>query len=106
MGFSDIVLLSVVEIFGDFNLRWYAQSNQLSYLGYGIVGYIGVVYYLIKSLRSDNVLYVNGMWDGVSGLMESVAAYVVLGDRLEKIHQYFGLILVIVGIYLLKHDGK
>jgi multidrug transporter EmrE-like cation transporter len=106
MGFSDIVLLSVVEIFGDFNLRWYAQSNQLSYLGYGIAGYIGVIYYLIKSLRSDNVLYVNGMWDGVSGLIESVAAYVVLGDRLEKPQQYFGLMLVIVGIYLLKHDGK
>jgi multidrug transporter EmrE-like cation transporter len=106
MGFSDIVLLSVVEIFGDFNLRWYAQSNQLSYLGYGVLGYIGVIYYLIKSLRSDNILYVNGMWDGVSCLIESVAAYIVLGDRLEKTHQYAGLILVIVGIYLLKHDGK
>ena len=106
MGFSDIVLLSAVEIFGDFNLRWYAQSNQFSYLAYGVLGYIGVIYYLVKSLRSDNVLYVNGMWDGVSGIVESVAAYIVLGDRLEKPVQYIGLAMVSVGIYLLKHDGK
>jgi multidrug transporter EmrE-like cation transporter len=106
MGFEDIVLLSVVEIFGDFNLRWYAQSNQFSYLVYGIFGYIGVIYYLVKSLRSDNVLYVNGMWDGVSGIVESIAAYLVLGDRLEKPMQYIGLLMVSVGIYLLKHDGK
>jgi len=106
MGFEDIVLLSVVEIFGDFNLRWYAQSNQFSYLVYGIFGYIGVIYYLVKSLRSDNVLYVNGMWDGVSGIVESMAAYLVLGDRLEKPMQYIGLLMVSAGIYLLKHDGK
>jgi len=104
MGFDDIVMLSVVEIFGDFNLRWYAQSNQLYYLVYGVLGYIGIVVYLIKSLRSDNVLYVNGMWDGVSGLIESVAAYIILGDRLEKWYQYMGLIFVITGIYLLKHE--
>jgi multidrug transporter EmrE-like cation transporter len=106
MGFSDIVLLSTVEIFGDFNLRWYAQSNQFSYLVYGILGYIGVIFYLVKALRSDNVLYVNGIWDGVSGLIESAAAYAVLGDRLEKPTQYVGLSMVTAGIYLLKHDGK
>jgi multidrug transporter EmrE-like cation transporter len=105
MGFDDIVMLSVVEIFGDFNLRWYAQSNQFYYLVYGILGYIGVIVYLIKSLRSDNVLYVNGMWDGVSGLVESVAAFIILGDRLEKWYQYVGIVLVIAGIYLLKHHS-
>jgi multidrug transporter EmrE-like cation transporter len=103
MGFDDIVMLSVVEIFGDFNLRWYAQSNQFYYLVYGVLGYIGVIVYLIKSLRSDNVLYVNGMWDGVSGIIESAAAFIILGDRLEKWYQYAGIVLVIAGIYLLKH---
>lgn len=96
-------MLSVVEIFGDFNLRWYAQSNQFYYLVYGVLGYIGVIVYLIKSLRSDNVLYVNGMWDGVSGIIESAAAFIILGDRLEKWYQYAGIVLVIAGIYLLKH---
>jgi multidrug transporter EmrE-like cation transporter len=103
MGFTDILLVSVAEIFGDFSLRWYAQSNAPSYLWGGILGYVGVIYYLIKSFRSDNVLYVNGMWDGVSSIVESVAAYVILGDRLERPLQYVGLLMTIAGIYLLKH---
>ena len=103
MGLTDIVLLSVAEIFGDFSFRWYAQTNALSYFWGGILGYAGVIFYLIKSFRGDNVLYVNGMWDGISGLIESVAAYVVLGDRLERPTQYAGLVMVIAGISLMRH---
>jgi len=102
MGFSDILAVSITEIFGDFSLRWYAQTNSLSYLWAGILGYAGVVYYLIRSFRHDNVLYVNGMWDGMSSIIESIAAFVVLGDRLESPIQYVGLVLTVVGIVLLK----
>ena len=102
MSFNDIVALSVVEVFGDFNLRWYAETNNTMYFVYGLIGYAGVIYCLIRSLRSGNVLYVNGMWDGVSGVVESIAAYFVLGDRLEHPFQYVGLVLIISGISLLR----
>ena len=101
-AFSSVVLLSVVEIYGDFALRFYAQTNNITYLFHGIAGYVGVVFFLLQSLRHGNVLYVNGMWDGISGILESAAAYVVLGDRLEKPIQYVGLVLTVVGIFLLK----
>jgi multidrug transporter EmrE-like cation transporter len=42
------------------------------------------------------------MWDAVSGLMESTAAYVFLGDRLETPAQYLGIVMTIAGIFLLK----
>ncbi len=102
-GFLYVILLSIVEIFGDFQLRFFAQTNKNTHLGWGIVGYAGVVFFLIQSLRFNNVLYVNAMWDGVSGLVGSLAAYQVLGDRLNSIHQYFGIVFIIVGIVLLKH---
>jgi multidrug transporter EmrE-like cation transporter len=68
-AFSSVVLLSVVEIYGDFALRFYAQTNNSTYLFHGIAGYIGVVFFLLQSLRHGNVLYVNGMWDGISGIL-------------------------------------
>jgi len=105
MSSIDIIVLSAIEVFGDFNLRWYAQSNNPVYFGYGLVGYIGVVLYLIKCLRTQNVMYVNGMWDSISTIIESFAAYVVLGDRLERPSQYIGLVLIIVGIFMLKNDA-
>jgi multidrug transporter EmrE-like cation transporter len=104
MAFLDIVTLSLVEIFGDFNLVWYTQTNQIEFLYKGILGYIGVVYFLIQALRGGNLLYVNGMWDSLSTVFNSIAAFVLLGDRLKTNSQYVGLFLVVIGIYLLK-DG-
>lgn len=97
-----ITLLSIVEIYGDFSLRFYAQTNDLVYLAHGIAGYVGVVYFLIQSLRLKNVLYVNGLWDGISGLLGSAAAYFFLGDRLGKSSEYLGLAFIVAGIFLLK----
>jgi len=105
VGFWYIVILSVVEIYGDFSLRFYAQTNNLMWLGHGLAGYIGVIYFLIQSFKFKNVLYVNGMWDGVSGVVESIASYVILGDRLDKPHEYVGLVLIIGGVYLMKGGG-
>jgi multidrug transporter EmrE-like cation transporter len=42
------------------------------------------------------------MWDGISGILESAAAYVFLGDRLSKPTEYLGLVLTFIGIFLLK----
>ena len=82
----------------------YAQSDNLMYLGYGVIAYIGVIVYLIKCLQSQNVMYVNGMWDGISTVIGSVAAYLILGDRLNRPIQYVGLLLLITGIFMLKND--
>ena len=105
IGFINIILLCFVEVYGDFALRFYAQTNNIKWLGHGIAGYVGVVYFLIQSLRFNNVLYVNGLWDGMSGLLESVVAYYVLGDRLEKSSEYIGLLFIIAGVFLLKGGG-
>jgi multidrug transporter EmrE-like cation transporter len=74
----------------------------LEFLGAGLVGYAGVIYYLITCLRTGNVLYVNGMWDGMSTALESIVAYIVLGDRLEHPINYIGLVMVVIGILLMK----
>lgn len=102
MGLLDIVALAAIEVFGDFNFRWYAQTNAMHYLWKGLAGYAGVIYLLIRSLRSNNVLYVNGLWDGLSGLIESLAAYYYLGDRLTSTQQYVGLIMTVAGVALMK----
>lgn len=102
MGFTDILALSAIEIFGDFNFRWYAQTNDLQFFWKGIAGYLGVIYFLIRSFRDHNVLYVNGLWDGISGVIESVAAYVYLGDRLKSTQQYVGLVMTVAGVALMK----
>jgi multidrug transporter EmrE-like cation transporter len=45
---------------------------------------------------------VNGAWDGVSTIIESLAAYFILGERFDNYLQYVGLVLIAIGLYLLK----
>jgi multidrug transporter EmrE-like cation transporter len=97
-----LIVLCLVEILGDFSLEKYTKTWAIEDLSKGIFYYIAVVFFLIKSLVGSNILYVNGMWDGISGLIESMAAYFYLGERLDTTYQYFGLGFIIVGIILLK----
>jgi len=102
MSTEDIILLAVVEVFGDLSAAQYVKTNSLIYLAGGVTGYFGVFYFLIKCLRTRNLLYVNGMWDGISTIVESLAAFFILGNRLDRPEQYIGLSLIIGGLLLLR----
>ena len=102
MSLSQIITLSLVEIVGDFAFKEYANRGGLLPLSIGIVGYIGVCIMLIISLQGSTVLLVNGAWDGISALIESIAAFVILGERFHNYLQYFGIVFIVIGLYLLK----
>jgi multidrug transporter EmrE-like cation transporter len=102
MSLPQIFALSCVEVVGDFALKEYANHGGLSYLAIGVGGYIGVVSLLIMALKGSTVLMVNGAWDGVSTIIESLAAYFILGERFDNYLQYIGLLFIIFGLYLLK----
>uniref|UniRef100_A0A6C0I0U2 EamA domain-containing protein n=1 Tax=viral metagenome TaxID=1070528 RepID=A0A6C0I0U2_9ZZZZ len=102
MSLVQVLSLSIIEIIGDVALKEYANDKGLSYLGLGIAGYIGVVIMLVVSLQDSTLLMVNNGWDGTSSLLESIYAYVVLGERFDNYLQYFGVFFIIVGLYLLK----
>ena len=102
MSLQTIGLLSISEIFGDFALKKYANNGGLDVLGYGILGYAGVIFFLIESLRGGSVMMVNAAWDGIYALIESIAAYVILGERLDDPNQYIGIALIVGGLFFLK----
>lgn len=101
MSLLSIGALSVAEIVGDFGFKNFARGGGGAAFAQGTAGYVAVIYFLIRSLRVGNVLYVNGMWDGVSAVLESVAAYFLFGERLTNPIQYVGLVIVIAGIFML-----
>jgi len=42
--------------------------------------------------------------NGMSSIIVSMAAYLLLGDRLSNPYQYFGLFITIIGVFLLKFE--
>jgi multidrug transporter EmrE-like cation transporter len=102
MSLPEIFALSCSEIVGDFGFKSFANGGGVVPFVIGLSGYIGVVVMLIVSLQNSTVLMVNGGWDGMSAVIESIAAYLFLGERFQHPFQYLGLFLIIVGIYFLK----
>ena len=102
MSLPQIIGLSLVEIIGDFGYKQFANHGGILSFAVGTLGYIGVVGMLIVSLQNSTILMVNGAWDGISCLIESIAAYIFLGERLHHSSQYIGIVLISLGLYLLK----
>ena len=73
MSLLRIGILSLFEVFGDFMLKSYSATGLTSKLGLGLLGYTGVIISLIWSFKTGNVLVVNGLWDGMSTIIESLA---------------------------------
>ena len=105
MSLLDISLMSLTEIVGDFGFKNVARGGGIGSWATGLTGYAGIIFYLIKCLRIGNVTYVNGMWDGVSAILETAVAFFIFGERLNSMNQYLGLGLIIAGLFILKSGG-
>lgn len=102
MSYMDIGALCLAEIVGDFGFKAFANNGGIRNFTTGSIGYVGVIFFLIKALQGSTVLLVNAAWDGMSALIESAAAFFILGERFENPSQYVGLLLIIAGLLFLK----
>ena len=102
MSYQDLLPLILVEIVGDFGFKEFANHGGIGNFTVGTVGYFGVIYYLIRSLQGSQVLLVNAAWDGLSALIESIAAYIILGERFKDPWKYVGVLFIIVGLFFLR----
>ena len=105
MSTLNILMACLFEIFGDFQFKFFAREGGSLNFGGGLMGYVGVIFFLIRSLKQGNVLWVNGMWDGISGIVESLAAFVLLGERLHHWSQYVGIAMISFGLMMLRMGG-
>lgn len=102
MSYQDLLPLILTEIVGDFGFKEFANKGGITNFTVGATGYIGVIYYLIRSLQGSQVLLVNAAWDGLSALVESIAAIIFLGEKFDDPWKYFGIFLIVLGLFFLK----
>lgn len=93
MTLLNICLMSITEIFGNFNIQKFSSSRKYKDLILGIIGYIGVIFFLSRSFSHGNMLWVSTMWEGMIIVLGSTFAYFYLGERFNHPLQYFGIIL-------------
>jgi multidrug transporter EmrE-like cation transporter len=97
-----IIIISLVEYIGDSNFKHYARNNlNYSNLLVGSIAYIIIICLLIIALKYTNLIFVNGNWDGISAIIGTILAFILLKERLKSPIQYTGLFLIISGIFAL-----
>ena len=102
MSYVDVFALCLTEIVGDFGYKEFANKGGINNFAVGTAGYVGVIYFLIRSLQGSQVLLVNAAWDGLSALIESLAAIFILGEKFNDPWKYFGIFLIVLGLFFLK----
>jgi multidrug transporter EmrE-like cation transporter len=100
-----ILLLSFFEFIGDSNFKFFARTNSKRYLYVGIIAYAVMLFFLINAFKHGNLIFTNGMWDGISAILSTILAFFLFHERLSNKLQWGGLILIILGSFLLSY-GK
>lgn len=97
-----IILASLLEYIGDSNFKLFAKSSNNKYLSIGVVAYVLMVFVIIEILKNySNVMYMNGIWDATSIILETLLAYFFLKETLDNQYQLLGFVFVVIGVILM-----
>ena len=99
----NICLMSCAEIFGNAHFQKYSNSNRSKDCLLGILGYIGVIYFLIKSFGHGNMLWVSTIWQSMVILLSATFAYFYLGERFHHPVQYMGIVLGALAVFCIQY---
>ena len=85
----------------------YAETGKKKHLILGLLGYAGLLYFLIKIFGSGsgNMLHVNTMWQSIVVVLGSLVAYFWLGDRMSHPVQYLGIVLGMLAVFCVNYTG-
>ena len=98
---GQITGASIIEYIGDASFKIYSRINSHFYLLLGIFSYIILVFILIHILKYSNVLQMNIQWDAMSVILESLLAYLLLGEVFSEPTQWIGFFLIITGLIVM-----
>ena len=105
MTLFNVVLMTLAEIYGNYNLQNFASSNRPKHLMLGLAAYLGVIYFLIKSFGHGNMLWVTTMWEGMIIVLGSAFAFFYLGERFHHPIQYMGILLGIIAMLCVNYES-
>ena len=105
MATLNVLWATISEIFGDFGFKEFARESTTRGFLQGALGYVGVIFFLIQSLKKGNIMYVNSAWDGISGILETLAAYFLLGERFLHPMQWVAVGIISIGLFMLRYFG-
>lgn len=102
---THVFLLTVSELFGNSHLKHYATSRKGHNLLLGILGYCGVIYFLIKALAGKSLMWTCLMWEAMVVIGGALTAYYIFGERFTCWVQYAGILFALLAAWCVSYTG-
>jgi small multidrug resistance pump len=100
-----VLLITILEAIAQGMLKQYNKNNYIYFVLIAIVCYILICVCLIKCYKSKNIGLINCIWSGISICLMLFIGTFIFNETLYT-KDIIGIILVIVGIYLIQFDGN
>lgn len=102
MTILNVAAMTLAEIWGNTHFKWYTGDiTRKDHLLKGILGYFGVIYFLVQSLAAKDMLWVTAMWEGMIVVGGAIVSVFVLGETFKHWIQWAGLVLGIVSMVMI-----
>jgi multidrug transporter EmrE-like cation transporter len=106
MSLVHVALMTASEIWGNANFKLFTMNRGHHHLYAGILGYVGVLFFLIKCLEAGTLLWVSAMWEGMIVVLGSLVAVFVFGEKFESPVQWVGVGLGLISMLLVHLGGE
>lgn len=95
MSILYVLAMTASELFGNAHLKWFAERGHHHHLGMGIMAYAIVLFFLIKSLASQSMMWTCIMWEAMIVIGGALTAYFVFGEKFTHWIQWLGVLFAI-----------
>ena len=100
-----IIAMSFLELFGQIFIKTYYETRMVYWFFIGWLFYAGVLYLLYRAYFYTGLAIANGLWSAATIIMTTLVGVFYYKEDLN-FYEYFGIVLVIIGILLLGIFGN
>lgn len=78
MSFMYVLAMTAAELVGNAHLKWFADEGKHHNLMFGILAWMAVLFFLIKTLSSASMMWTCIMWEAMIVIGGAITAWLFL----------------------------
>lgn len=87
--------MTLAELFGNAHLKWFAENGKHHHLGLGVVAWLAVLFFLVKTLSMKSMMWTCVMWEAMIVVGGAVSAWLIFGEKFTHWIQWLGVLFAL-----------
>lgn len=104
MSFMYVLAMTAAELIGNAHLKWFADEGKHHNLMFGILAWMAVLFFLIKTLASSSMMWTCIMWEAMIVIGGAITAWLFFGEKFTHWIQWLGLIFAVAAAICINYN--